>query len=361
MKLTAQDIKDKLNIDDVCAVVESLGGTRKGETGKDIIYSSISHNLDADDGTHKSKLYLHKDDLTFTDYVLSCTFDIFELVKKRKSLQGLSYNFPQCIKYVCDITGIECEIDDESIKHIYNWSKLKKYLRHNHNIEDLKEYNVGDLKLFSNKYHQSWIDEGFSIDILNKWGIKWYDYKQQIVIPVYDNQGILRGIRARNIIPDMVEDLGKYIPLRTLTRQYNFPSSQILYGENYHWENIRHYKTAILVESEKSVIKSDMWDDKSCTVAMLGHNLSTYNLKRLLELGVNEIVIGIDWDWIDRDEQYDKYCDNVNKIYDKCSPYCKVSVLYNPKDHNDYYKWSPYDFKENQFEWMWNNRKLLTK
>ena len=30
MKLTAQDIKDKLNIDDVCAVVESLGGTRKG-------------------------------------------------------------------------------------------------------------------------------------------------------------------------------------------------------------------------------------------------------------------------------------------------------------------------------------------
>ena len=77
---------------------------------------------------------------------------------------------------------------------------MKKYLRHNHNIENLKEYNVDDLKLFSNKYHRSWIDEGFSIDIIDKWGIKWYDYKQQIVIPVYDNQGILRGIRARNII-----------------------------------------------------------------------------------------------------------------------------------------------------------------
>lgn len=359
MKLSAQDIKDKLNIDDVCAVVEALGGNKKGETSKDISYTSISHNLDADDPSHKSKLYLHKDDLTFTDYVLSCTFDIFELVKKRKALQGLSYNLPQCIKYVCNITGISCDIDDKSVENIYNWSKLKKYLKKNRGEEELKEYPISDLSLFEHKYHESWIDEGFTIDILDKWGIRWYSYKQQIAIPVYDNQGILRGIRARNIVPDMIESIGKYIPLRTLTKQYNFPSSQILYGENYHWENIRYYKRAILVESEKSVIKADMWDDKSCTVAMLGHNLSDYNLKRLLELGVNEIIIGIDWDWIERDAEYDKYCDNVNRIYNKCSAYCKVSVMTNPKGHNDYYKWSPYDFSKEQFEWIMKNREEL--
>ena len=50
---------------------------------------------------------------------------------------------------------------------------------------------------------------------------------------------------------------------------------------------------------------------------------------------------------------------NVNKIYNKCSAYCKVSVLCNPKDHNDYYKWSPYDFNKEQFEWMWKNRERI--
>lgn len=367
--LSAQDIKDKLNIDDVCAVIESLGGVYKGKdsSGSTLYYTSISHNKDADDNSHKSRLNVHSDDLTMTDYVLALTFDIFELVRRRKELFGIKYSFPQCIKYVCDIVGIDCDTVTTPNENIYNWSKLKRYLKHNKGEIELKEYDKSILDTFDNKYYQSWLDEGFSKDILDKWGIKWYNYKQQIIIPVFDSKGILRGVRSRNIIPDMVSEFGKYNPTKLLNnQQFNFPSSQILYGENYNFENIKNKKMAVLVEAEKSVIKSDMWFNHSCTVAMFGHNLSDYNLKRLINLGVIDLTIAIDFDWEnmydnngDYTEKYQLYCDNVNKIYDKCSPYFKVYVLTYPKENNKYIKYSPFDFSKEQYMWMWEHRERI--
>ena len=371
--LSAQDIKDKLNIDDICAVIESLGGTYKGKDNNSstLYYSSISHNLYADDGTHKSRLNVHVDDLTMTDYVLGYTFDIFELVKLRKQLQGVKYNFPQCIKYVCDVLNIDYNVGNlNESKNIYDWSKLKKYLnlkRNNKEIE-LKEYDPSILKCFDKIYYQSWLDEGFTKEILDKWGIKWYNYQQQIVIPIYDNSGILRGIRVRNTVPNNIEEFGKYNPLRLLDgKQFNFPSSQILYGENYHWENIKNRKSVVLVESEKSVIKSDMWDDKSVTLALFGHILSDYNLKRLIDIGVNELTISIDYDYekVYNDDnetftdKYEEYCKNINRIFDKCSQYFKVYYLKYPNNHNKFVKWSPYDFDKDKFGWLWEHRERL--
>lgn len=361
--LSAQDIKDKLNIDDVCAVIESLGGTYKGKdsSGSTLYYTSISHNKDADDSSHKSRLNVHSDDLTMTDYVLALTFDIFELVRRRKELFGIKYSFPQCIKYVCDIVGIDYDSVETPNENIYNWSKLKHYLKREKGEVELKEYDKSILSIFDSIYHQSWINEGFTPDILDKWNIKWYNYKQQIIIPVFDNKGILRGIRSRNVIPEIVEEYGKYIPTRILNgTQFNFPSSQILFGENYNFENIKNKKMAVLVEAEKSVIKSDMWFNHSCAVAMFGHNLSDYNLKRLIELGVNDLTIGIDFDFENKNtDKYKLYCDNVNKIYDKCSPYFKVYVLTYPKENNKYIKYSPFDFNKEQYLWMWEHRERI--
>ena len=361
-KIDIQTIKDKLAIDDICNVVESLGGTKKGENRKYIIYSSICHNLDADNGEHKSKLYINKDNLSWTCFVCNCTQDIFELVKRKKALQGVKYNFPQCIKYVCDVVGIDCKsIEQGSDTNIYNWSSLKRYLKKESLDIELKEYDKSILNYFDNKYYQSWLDEGFEPYYLDKWGIKWYDYKQQIIIPVFDCNGILRGIRSRNIVPNDIQEIGKYIPTKLLDgTQFNFPSQQLLYGECYNFENIKKYKSVILTESEKSVIKSDQWYNKSITLGMIGHNLSDYNLKRLIEIGVNEVTIALDFDFTNKDsEEYEKYVKNVNKIYYKCSPYFKVYVLTFPKNKNKYYKWSPFDFTKEQYEWFWQHRERI--
>lgn len=369
-KIDIQTIKDRLTIDDICNVVESLGGTKKGENRKYIIYSSICHNLDADNNIHKSRLYINKDNLSWTCFVCNCTQDIFELVKRRKALQGVKYNFPQCVKYVCDVIGIDCDSIEQSPNgSIYNWSRLKRYLKKEPSEIELKEYDKSILNYFDNKYYQDWIDEEFEIYYLKKWGIKWYNYKQQIIIPVIDCNGILRGIRSRNIVPNDIEEIGKYIPTRLLDgMQYNFPSNQLLYGECYIFENIKKYKSVILTESEKSVIKSDQWYDNSITVSMIGHHLSDYNLKRLIKMGVEEVTIALDFDYTLKydkknkekySEEYQKYIYNVNKIYYKCFPYFKVYVITFPKKENEYYKWSPFDFTKEQYEWLWKHRKRI--
>jgi hypothetical protein len=135
-------------------------------------------------------------------------------VEQRFKILGKPLSRFKCLKYICERLSIPFNFKDNVERdrtNIYNWkAQLSKYLK-NSNIEiEEKIYDKSVLNYFDKTYRQEWIDFGISIETMEKYGIRWYDYKQQIVIPCYNKNGDLIGIRGRNMNPNV--DV-KYIPI----------------------------------------------------------------------------------------------------------------------------------------------------
>ena len=76
-----------------------------------------------------------------------------------------------------------------------------------------------------------------------------------------------------------------------------------LYGLYENKDAIKRLKKAIIVEGEKSVLKSDSYfGNKSCTVATCGFNISDWQIRALEKLGVEKVYLGFDKDF---DERYE--------------------------------------------------------
>jgi hypothetical protein len=113
-----------------------------------------------------------------------------------------------------------------------------------------------------------------------------------------------------------------------------------LYGLDKHIRGIKKTKKVLIVESEKSVMLAhDYYGKDTFVVATCGFNISNWHRNMLLSLGVEEVMLGYDKDFLpiefedyDPDsEEYKKYERFVNRIYSlahKFTPYCKTYVLW---------------------------------
>ncbi len=70
------------------------------------------------------------------------------------------------------------------------------------------------LNCFDEVYHQDWIDDGISIEVMKNNNIKYCVKDHQIIIPhYYGLDGRLIGIRCRNLVEETVEKGSKYMPV----------------------------------------------------------------------------------------------------------------------------------------------------
>ena len=184
--------------------------------------------------------------------------------------------------------------------------------------------------------------------------IKYNPVNGTIIIPHYDDKNRLVGIRQRTLVQED-EIYGKYRPTSFQGQLCNHPLAFNLYGLNVAKDNISDLRTAIVVESEKSVlqyisyfgIKSDI------CVAVCGSSLSKYQFHILLELGIQELVIGFDKDFQDfKSEEYNKVEDKLLKLYNKYSQYVNISFLFDSKNNVLGYKDSPLDCGKDAFLYL---------
>ena len=153
-----------------------------------------------------------------------------------------------------------------------------------------------------NTFYKGWIDEGISIPSMEKFGIEWYEYQKYIIIPHYDIDGHLVGIRRRSLQPE--DSKRKYMPLFMTGKEFDHPLGLNLYGLYENKENIKRFKKAVIVEGEKSVLKADTYfNGKSCVVATCGFNVSDWQIRALEKLGVDTVYLGFDKDFDDKYEE----------------------------------------------------------
>ncbi|MBO4667120.1 MAG: hypothetical protein J5666_03215 [Bacilli bacterium] len=187
---------------------------------------------------------------------------------------------------------------------------------------------------------------------MDKFNIRYSISQNKIIIPHYDIDNRLIGIRGRALNEWDIENFGKYMPVQIENTWYSHPLSMNLYGLNVNKDNIRKEKICYLAEGEKSVLLSENFSTPNCTVAVCGSNFNKFALYILLNAcHPQEIVICFDKEELDGQ---DKYFNKLYSIGEKYKNYCNFSFIYD-RSHLLQLKDSPFDRGEEVF------RKLLER
>ena len=371
-----EDLKNNLTIDQIYDFLADAGGEPQMH-GDIIVSRTICHNPPGQ-GSHK--LYYYDNTKLFKCYT-QCpedTFDLFQLVIKIKNLAGdriiywskdavqtsRPWDLPDAVRYVAIYYGFEAPNESFFEKHIelQDWqflSKLeaKKLSKTSNPIISLKKFDDGFLKNMVQPRLIPWEKEGITPEVIKKHNIC-YDAKNQgIVIPHYDINNNLIGIRERTLIKEN-EIYGKYIPAKINGKMYNHPLSFNLYNINFSKDNIRSIKKAIVFEGEKSCLLYGSYFglDNDISVAVCGSNLINYQVELLLSLGVQEIIVGFDRQYKEiGDEEWEKWTDKLYHIHNKYGSLVQISFLFD-KNYILNYKSSPIDQGPEIFLELFKNR-----
>lgn len=342
--MDAKELKSKLTDTDVRRVLESLGGEIWEDNDECLILNTICHG-----GNSPNKLYYYKESKTMYCYSHCGTLDILAVVSEVKD-----FNLPQSISYICTLLGISTFDEGFGRKDrdiINDWSFINSYKKNCNNVNKKEiKYNPIDknvLNMFQNIYSDEWINDGITKEVMEIYNIKYSTLRQSIIIPHFDINSNLIGIRQRALIDSDVEMFGKYTPVSICGDMYNHPLGQNLYGIDVNKETIKKKKKVMLVESEKGTLQaaSIFGVENNFTLALCGcAKISKTQMKLLLDLGVNEVIIALDRQYNDvGDEEYVSWRKHIKeKIVNPLLPYFKVYVLWDDKDILGY-KQSPTD------------------
>lgn len=359
------EIKSSLSLDDVFSILEEFHAEPaiKGDT---IICRTICHNHIHDAGASR-KLYYYANTQLFRCFT-GCSeplFDIFELVLRVKNREeDAGWELPQAIDYVARKFGYSPQNVQENFKldNLQDWKILDRYDRIN-NIDtttqeiELKEYSDIYLNHLPQPVIQPWIEEGMTQEELNHHNIRYDPKNAGIVIPHYDINNRLIGIRERTMVEEN-EKYGKYRPAYIHGELYNHPLSYNLYNINNSKDNIRKFKKAFVFESEKSCILYGSYFKKEndISVAICGSSFLNYQAWMLIQLGAEEIIIGLDKQFQELgDIEFKKLVKNLKQIHRKYGHYTKISILWDKEDLLGY-KMSPIDNGKEIFKQLFKER-----
>lgn len=374
-------IKNSLTIEQVFDLISELGGEPVMYNGY-FTAQTICHNHPGDGS---QKLYYYENTKLFRCYTeCSNTFDIFELVCKVKNLaqeykiryneQGKEVLTPWAlydgVQFVAVYFGFEGENENFFQKRIelQDWNYLNKYEENNlekqRQIIDLHVYEDGE-KILENLPRprlKDWEDEGISQEVTAAANICYDPHANGIIIPHYDINDQLIGIRIRTLIKEQ-EQYGKYKPAILNGKMFNHPLGFNLYNINNSKRHIEEFKKCFIFESEKSCLKyaSYFGMNNDISVAVCGNTLNNYQVSLLLSLGCKEIIISLDKQYLFiGDDEWRRWTQKFYQIDNKFSKYIQISFLYDMDNNLLDYKDSPVDKGKNVFIKLYNNRIRIT-
>lgn len=340
-------LKKQLSVDDIISLLGDMGADYSFLSDKEIHFRSICHN------SQSFKLYYYIESQSFYCHRCGKSWDIIALIEQIKNL-----SFREAIDYVCRL----CHITETYAKQkpfIDDWQSMKKYLPNSNYVEMPTIYHTDEMALFSPLYHQSWLDDGITLEAMQKFDIGWYARNKQITIPVLDADGKLIGIHGRNTSRALVEKGYKYIPVKTLNNHYKFPTNSVLYGLFQNKSAIQETKEVCLFEAPKSVLQFESIQTPNIAVAMFGMNLNRYRADMLLQLGVENVNICLDKQYQQwRDDEWMVWKEKVKKIAKLFNGLANVYVVCDTTNLLQY-KQSPTDNGVNIWNKLYKERMML--
>lgn len=367
--MNREELLKLITTDDVIQILYDLGSTSyKTDNQSNLYFLTVCHGGDG------YKLQYFVDSKIFMCYTCCGSLSLYDVVMSSKNIE-----FKQAYEYLCNFKNISTStkmrigIQQKKIENKdLEFLKLHLYKKENHFIK-LPAYNEYILNMFDDYLPISWYNEGIKDDIAEYFKIKYYINQNKGIIPHYDINGNLVGIRSRNFFQYAIDAGKKYMPITIQGLTYRYPMNFNLYGIYQNKNNIQKYKKVIIFESEKSVLLYGSYygQENNIALASSGMSMSIYQRDILLSLGIEEIVIAYDkqyqLEYINEDcdkttkqwREYEGYIKRLIKISNMFMDYCNVSVI-TCWDNTLQYKEAPIDCGREVFEQLYKDRYYIT-
>ena len=340
------EIIENLQDSAIIQLMFQLGATNHIETETHIIFPTICHNPHSEEAS--MKLYYYKNTHIFTCFTECGNMNIFQFLRHYYQTRGISYDWYEDIYSVV----VNCSVSKDFEGLVDN--RITYGERYAGRVQrELPEFPKGVLDVFTKFYPTEWLNDGITKDAMDKFNILYSISQNKIIIPHYDINERLVGIRGRALNEYEIENYGKYMPVKLENTWYKHPLSLNLYGINKNWENVKENGVCFLFESEKSVLQLESFERPNCGLAVCGSAFNKYQMNLLLKhCRPKEIIICFD---NEEKPNSSKYFDKLWGIGKKYSNYCNFSFIYDRKNLTNE-KDSPTDRGEEVFEELLKRR-----
>lgn len=313
-----KSIIEQLEPEKIKELLFTLGAEEVIEKPGYFITNTICHNEEGG----SLKLYYYFNSHMFVCYTDEGNMNIFTFLKNYYTTRGYNYDWYEDIyKVILDCSNYK-QVEGfvtkryQSIRNMYSAPERIK----------LQTYPNRIIDCFTKFYPPEWLNDGITKKSMDKFNIRYSTTQNKIIIPHYNANGKLVGIRGRALNEWEVENLGKYMPVQIEGKWYSHPLSLNLYALNWNKENIKRTGICFLVESEKACLQMEGWDFANCSAAVCGSQFNKHALKLLMsEARPKEIVICFDKEEKPGSEDYFNKLYNIGKKYQN---YCDFSFIY---------------------------------
>lgn len=345
-------LQEDVSISEIISVMDKLGTDYIKDGKGNLKFRTICH------GGNSYKLYYFIDTKMFRCFT-ECqkNYSLIDLVKIVKNIDTReAINFIKKELKIDDSYGRRIGFTKKNL--VDDWSYINKYdYKKQQDSLKTKYYDDKILNIFNNFLHEDWFNEEIYNETINKFNIKFDIANNKIIIPHYDVANKLIGIRTRSLNEVDVLSGHKYMPMIYNGKMYNHQLQYNLYGIDKNIDNIKRISKIMIFESEKSVLRCDTYyGDDNFTVACCGSSISNWQRDYILSLGVKEVFLAFDKEYVEYDS--DKQLNYANKIKEKAmmfSPYCTVYVLWDTEDILEE-KDSPVDKGREVLEYLMKNK-----
>lgn len=353
-----EEIKNCISTEQIFELLYSLGAEPIRKDGV-IICKTICHGGDS------HKLYYYENTKLFRCYT-QCSdgyFDLFQLMIKLHEGEK-DYSFSQAVNHIKQYFNIYINNQNfsQNNSQLPDWNILNNYLncsseKTNKRTVEMKIYDGEFLKYLPRPRIIPWEKENIKPEIIKYHNICYNSSSQAIVIPHYDINDQLVGIRERTLIKEN-EIYGKYRPMYLNKKMYNHPLGFNLYNINNSKNHIRKFKKVIVFEGEKSPLlyASYFGQENDISVACCGNNLSQYQFDLLMSLGIEELIIAFDKQFKKSgDEEFIGWTKKLTDINKKYGKYVKITYIFDKWNLLDY-KMAPIDAGKETFMKLYKQR-----
>ena len=346
-----KELVDNLTIDNIKSLLNKLKIPYR-EIEKGLVMPTVCHNINIDEASWK--LYYYQDNHIFYCYTeCSKAMSIFKFLKTYYETRQIEYDwFEDIYNVVLNCGNFRPKEGFDTIQY----QSLKERYQIKKKSVELQQYSNGILDMFMKNYPVEWLNDGISKRAMDKYNIKYSVSQNKIIIPHYDINNNLIGIRGRALNKWEIENIGKYMPIQIEKKWYTHPLSLNLYGLNHTKENIKKYGICYIGEAEKFCLQSESFSFPNCSCAVCGSQFNKYQLDILMKnCQPKEIVICFDKEEKDKEDKY------FFKLYNMCKKYinyCKMSFIYDTENLLKL-KESPTDCGESIFKKLLERRIIV--
>ena len=360
MFLDKDEIKNHLTPEQIFKILEDFGGEPQMKDDC-IISQTICHNS-PHEGSHK--LYYFFNTRLFICFTNCGTFDIFDLIIKIKEQAGEKWTLYNAVTFVVNyfsgfLDGLNFHREEsQEWKIVERWETANTKVNST-NIQ-LEQVEGSFINNMPQPRILDWEKEGIDYSILQRNNIHYDSTVDGIIIPHYDKDNRLVGIRER-VLSERELEFGKYRPLKYNGNMYNHPLGYNLYNLNNSKNNIKMIKTAIILEAEKGCMQyANLFGaENDISVAACGSTISAYQIHLLLEAGANELIIAFDRQYQKiGDKEWELWVKKLTSFHTRYSSYIQISFIFDT--HNLLgYKDSPTDRGKDIFIKLFKERIYL--